>query len=474
MFARFQGRLKSFRIGNRTQAEHQIQILARPIACQGRDIVRTDHRNRLFGIFFGQFKAVPAFAEIHDLIRKHLITVQQIPRLVWYCPQILANDHASIPPAFQSQDGKHHICVVMHIRAKVRRLARNPPQTAQSHHMIDAQDAVKPHIFTQKADELLIARVLQHHRIERRQIPVLPRRAEWIGRRTDRHIHAVIGAVKPSVRAAACYADRQIAVNPQLHAARRSRLVHFAQLLRAKPLQPHIKTDFAAMTLCKSLNCLTMRIMKLRRPRQPTHFTGAVVILIQRLKQTEAFQSPAAFFDKGVKCRPLLFGGFASVVFKRVKRPLQSIALERPNRRISDGFRNPQRRNALADIRLLEPVFQLFVVSKRADLFHIQINRIEPFARRRAVRAGKSRLGAEKRMQRIDADEIQLLIRRKRHQIQQIGKIPDAPVPLRTQAVQMRGQPVHAQTVFQHFRLINRLRRNHQPYLADAAFHFRR
>ena len=362
----------------------------------------------------------------------------------------------------------------MHIRAKVRRLARNPPQTAQSHHMIDAQDAVKPHIFTQKADELLIARVLQHHRIERRQIPVLPRRAEWIGRRTDRHIHAVIGAVKPSVRAAACYADRQIAVNPQLHAARRSRLVHFAQLLRAKPLQPHIKTDFAAMALCKSLNCLTMRIMKLRRPRQPTHFTGAVVILIQRLKQTEAFQSPAAFFDKGVKCRPLLFGGFASVVFKRVKRPLQSIALERPNRRISDGFRNPQRRNALADIRLLEPVFQLFVVSKRADLFHIQINRIEPFARRRAVRAGKSRLGAEKRMQRIDADEIQLLIRRKRHQIQQIGKIPNAPVPLRTQAVQMRCQSVHAQTVFQRFRLINRLRRNHQPYLANNAFYFRR
>ena len=53
VFARFQGRLKSFRIGNRTQAEHQIQILARPIARQGRDIVRTDHRNRLFGIFFG-------------------------------------------------------------------------------------------------------------------------------------------------------------------------------------------------------------------------------------------------------------------------------------------------------------------------------------------------------------------------------------------------------------------------------------
>ena len=215
-----------------------------------------------------------------------------------------------------------------------------------------------------------------------------------------------------------------------------------------------------------------MRIMKLRRPRQPTHFAGAVVILIQRLKQTEAFQSLSAFFDKGVKCRPLLFGGFASVVFKRIKRLLQSIALERPNRRISDGFRNPQRRNALADIRLLEPVFQLFVVGKRADLLHIQINRIEPFARRRAVRAGKSRLGAEKRVQRIDADKIQLLIRRERHQIQQIGKIPDAPVPLRTQTVQMRRQPVHPQTAFQHLRLINRLRRNHQPHLADNAFYF--
>ena len=284
--------------------------------------------------------------------------------------------------------------------------------------MIDAQDAVKPHIFTQQSDKLLITRLLQHRRIERRQIPILPRRTERIGRRADRHIHAVIATVKPSVRAAACHADRQITVNTKLHAARRSRFIHFAQLLRAKPLQPHIKTDFVAMTLCKSLSRLAMRIMKLRRPRQPTHFAGAVVILVQRLKQTEAFQSLAAFFDKGVKCRPLLFGGFTYVVFKHVKRLLQSIALEHPNRRISDGFRNPQRRNALADIRLLEPVFQLFVVGERTNLLHIQINRIEPFARRRTVRAGKSRLGTKKRVQRIDADKIQLLIRRKRHQIQ--------------------------------------------------------
>ena len=394
--------------------------------------------------------------------------------LVGYRTQILADDHALVPPAFQSQDGKHHIRVVMHIRAKVRRLSRNPPQTAQSHHMINAQDAVKPHIFTQQSDELLIASVLQHHRIERRQIPVLPRRTERIRRRADRHIHAVIGTVEPSIRTAASHADRQIAVNTEFHAARRSHLVHFAQLRRAKPLQPHIKTDFMPMTLCKSLNRLTMRIMKLRRPRQPTHFAGAVVILVQRLKQTEAFQSLSAFFDKGVKCRPLLFCGIASVVFKRIKCLLQSIAFKRPNRRISDGFRNPQRCDALADIRLLEPVFQLFVVRECANLLHIQINRIEPFARRRAVRAGKSRLGAEKRVQRIDADEIQLLICRKRHQIQQIGKIPNTPVPLRTQAVQMRRQPVHPQTALQHFRLINRLRRNHQPYLANNAFHFRR
>ena len=145
---------------------------------------------------------------------------------------------------------------------------------------------------------------------------------------------------------------------------------------------------------------------------------------------------------------------------------MQRIMLACPNRRISHRFRDTQSGDTLTDFRLCQPVFQLLVISKRTDFLNIQVNRIEPFARRRAIRAGKGRLTGKQGVQRVDTDKIQLFLRRIFHQIQQIGKVAYAPVALRTQAVQMHGQTIHPSAISKQFGLVNRFRRNNQAYKA--------
>ena len=119
MFALVQSRLKSGCIWQSTEFEHRIQIFAYPITCQGRDIVGTDDRNRLLGVFFWQLETVPALAEIHHFVGEHLIAVEQITRLIGYRTQILADNDATVAPAFQCQNSKHHFGIVMHIRAEI-------------------------------------------------------------------------------------------------------------------------------------------------------------------------------------------------------------------------------------------------------------------------------------------------------------------------------------------------------------------
>ena len=119
VFALIQGRLKSGCIRQSTEFEHRIQIFAYPITCQRCDIVGADDRNRLLGVFFRQLETVPALAEIHYFVRENLIAVEQMAGFVRYRPQILADDDATVTPAFQCQNSKHHFGIIMHIRAEI-------------------------------------------------------------------------------------------------------------------------------------------------------------------------------------------------------------------------------------------------------------------------------------------------------------------------------------------------------------------
>ena len=212
--------------------------------------------------------------------------------------------------------------------------------------------------------------------------------------------------------------------------------------------------------------CFAIRLMKFRRPWLPTHLSGTAVILVQSLKQTEALQSFAFSRNKCFKCSAFICRSFASILFKCVKRHMQRITLACPNRRISHCFRNTQSGDALTNFRLCQPVFQLLVISKRTDFLDIQVNRIKPFGRRRAIRAGKGRLAGKQGVQRVNTDKIQLFLRRIFHQVQQIGKVAYTPVALGTQAVQMHGQTIHPTTIGKQFGLVNRFRRNNQAYKA--------
>ena len=331
-FALFRGRLKSRIVGQRTQPVHDFQIASRPISGQRRDIVGADHRNGLHRIMLRQLETVLVFAEIHDLVRGNLVMVEQMARLVGHRTQILADDHAAVAVAFQSQYGEHNRSVIMHIRAEIRRfVADHPPQAAQRHHMIDTQHAVQMHVFTQNFSKLAITRTLERLRIQRRQAPVLSRRPHRVGRRADGHIHTVAAAVKPSIRAAPSRADGQIPVDAEFHPVAFRRLVDFGKLFGTEPLQPHIKVDFPPVRLGEILHGLAIRVAELLRPDRPADRVRFAVILVERLKQAESVQIAAFTGHKVLKRRPVQLRLRAAVLFESIERDLQRISFQFPH-----------------------------------------------------------------------------------------------------------------------------------------------
>ena len=167
------------------------------------------YRKRLRRVRIRRRHTLAVAAEIKHRVGQNPIAVQQIAHALGHNAQILTNHHAAVAAALQRQNRHQHRLRIMHISAPSRTLiAHHPPKPAHRHHMVDAQHAIKAHVFAQHADKFPITGVLQRRRMQRRQLPVLPHRAEGIGRCTHRHIAAIHTPVQPNIRAAARHAHR--------------------------------------------------------------------------------------------------------------------------------------------------------------------------------------------------------------------------------------------------------------------------
>lgn len=84
--------------------------------------------------------------------------------------------------------------------------------------MVDAQHPREPQLLAQSERQRLEAGRFQHHRVERREPPVLALRRKGVGRRAKAGTGGEIGAVGPCLGAMRMGAHGQIKIKPMCHA----------------------------------------------------------------------------------------------------------------------------------------------------------------------------------------------------------------------------------------------------------------
>ena len=124
---------------------------------------------------------------------------------------------------------------------------RNPPQTQNRHHMVDAQGTAVLHVGAQQLNKRLIGTGDDDMRIHRRQTPVLSQRAKNVRRRPDGGFQTIQLAVAPGFRTAFRHAHRQIAVQANRHRVMLAGVPAFGELAIRQPLQPEVETHLVGL-----------------------------------------------------------------------------------------------------------------------------------------------------------------------------------------------------------------------------------
>ena len=112
----------------------------------------------------------------------------------------------------------------------------NPPQTEQSHYVVDPQPAGVPQGGTDSLDERSIGGRAELRRGKRRQLPVLAVGIEGVGRGPDDHPVGQQVLPLPGVGSAGIHADGQVLQNGDFPRG-------LGQLPVQQPLQPGMVAD---------------------------------------------------------------------------------------------------------------------------------------------------------------------------------------------------------------------------------------
>ena len=430
------------------QPVHRLDVVVRPETEQRREVMRADHGERLIVVILRHPVIAVVVVEIHHAVRIDGVLTQRAAHLLRHNAQILTDHHTAFTVALQRQNRHQVGNRITHIGAKIGAVAiSNPPKATKRHHMINAQNAIDAHIGAQHLDKHTITAALQPLRMQRRQIPVLPGRAQLVRRRANRHLQTVHLAVNPCIRAAARHADRQITIQPQRHSRLMTGHTHQIQLLRHHPLQPHIKTDIRLVRHRKRLHRRTVRVAVRLRPAKPAdrilterNRRGLrIKIMIKRLKRRKQPQLPPAPADKLLK-RPAR-GDKRLLRLKIVENQAQRAHLQRHHLRIIHPVGLAQPRKHRLRLRIRKPRLRRRRRLKQLHPADININRVQPAPRRRTIRTGPVRPRRKQRVQRIDAEKINPVLAKIHRQAAQIAQIANAPVKRRTQTVHLHIHP---------------------------------
>src|SRR5262245_51424151 len=93
-----------------------------------------------------------------------------------------------------------------------REAGRNPIETMQPHHVIDAEHCGMTHLESEVINDMLVTALSEAFRYHRRESPVLSFAEEHIGRRASVRVGCEKMLVLPNIEAAAAYAYRQVQI----------------------------------------------------------------------------------------------------------------------------------------------------------------------------------------------------------------------------------------------------------------------
>ena len=201
------------------------------------------------------------------------------------------------------------------------------------------------------------------------------------------------------------------------------------------------------------------------RPRRPAALLRLVCPPLQLYAVVGGLitQAIAAFTHKG---RPGLML-FALAVSRLKVRPgvPQRSELKRHYSLIVNQLRFTRFGQCLPGSGAFPPLLCRRALLKIGDLTDVDIDYVQPAARRRAVRTGETGAGGIERMQRIQPDEIATALSQLHQQLVEIAEVADAPVLFRAHGVELHQRTPAFFPRLQRRRQIAAARRDDNPRL---------
>ncbi len=425
------------RAGQDAQPDAGVQVGAGPPALQRRQVVGSDGGQRVVRVRGGRLEAAAVALEVQQPVRQQREARQQRPGGVGHRAQVLADHHAAVALALQRDDGQQLLGRVVHVGAIGGGGAgRHAEDAREAHHVVDAQRARAAHAGAQAVDEEAVAALAQPLGRQRRQAPVLPQRAQRVGRRADAGLGGQHGARAPGVGAVAVHGDGQVLVQADAQAGLAAARGHGLQLLVGRPLQPGVEIDFRRVLARERGHGRRVGFVVFGRPGRPAPGGQALPaeVRLQRIEQRLPLQRLAARGAEGGEGGAALRVGTVREVAVQQRQHLQ---LGRGHAGVVDEFRGAQRCQPLLEGRLGHPAPRRLAGGEFGQRLDVDVQHVQVLARGRAVGAALARVVREQRVQRVQPDGLGAELRRHRHQLGQVGEVAHAPLPFGAQGVEL-------------------------------------
>ncbi|OPZ05521.1 MAG: hypothetical protein BWZ08_02470 [candidate division BRC1 bacterium ADurb.BinA292] len=151
--------------------------------------------------------------ELHDIHSRQPAPRHRAAHDLGHGAQILAHQTRAMTMRLQTENRKQFLRRIVHVGAgRGGGPLRNPVESMQPHHMIDAEHPGLAHQLAQRLNHVAILRLADAPGMQRGEAPVLPARKKLVRRRAAAHPVGELLAVAPHIVAVGVDAERQIEV----------------------------------------------------------------------------------------------------------------------------------------------------------------------------------------------------------------------------------------------------------------------
>ena len=459
--------------GIQVQPLPQIDIQALPEAGQGRQIVAADRRHGLARVGLGGLHAAILTAlEGQDPGGKHARGLQGLTNLLRNRAQVLPHHHAGIALAFQGENAQEIGEGVGDIGAFAHgQPLGHPEQAGKPHDVVHAQAAGDGHVGAQQFDEGPVFHGGQVVGNPGGQAPVLAHEVDPVRGGADGGADGEQVALRPGGGATVGRADGQVQQHPEAQPQFPGTGADSGQLLSHLPLQVFEIFHPFQVSIEKGGDLDGLGIPVGLRPDRPAPDLG--ILLPEGLLQgVEEALIPQALALGGLEGPEPLAPGRAAgqlAAAEMLVQKVEDIGLEGGDPDIIHLLGGPQGAQQRLEGRRAHQGLGIGAFTEVLQGFHLQVQGVEVLPVGGTVGAGMLGLILEARVQRVHQHRVGAGFGAEFQHPAQIPEIADAPVAVRTQAVELGGKAPDAPFAPDHRGLVTGHGRHDVGHLALAA-----